>query len=181
MRSKRALQVNISVVDSPSRKCHSEYASKHIAHSHSSQSEYSRALEAVKFLRPLEADKQTFNAGKDEQRQGRCECHHRQGNPNWFGFEQRINHAEHWKDDRNHDHQGKVSGPIVDARVVKFLPTAVALVFNLEIPGEDFSLTAGWARKPETSENCFSRIAFFVYLHGFIRFARFCLDLAAFI
>jgi len=65
--------------------------------------------------------------------------------------------------------------------VVKFLPTAVALVFNLEIPGEDFSLTAGWARQPETSENCFSRIAFFVYLHGFIRFARFCLDLAAFI
>jgi len=60
-------------------------------------------------------------------------------------------------------------------RVMKFLPTAIAFVFNLEVSGEDLSFSTRWALQPETSENRLSRIAFFVNRHGIIRFSRVCL------
>lgn len=129
-------------------------------------------LKAVKPLGPLQADKQTFDAGQDDQRQTRCQTHHRQGNPNWIGFRDGIDQAKQGEDDRHHDHQREISRSIIDACVVKLLPANVACVSDLDVTKEDFATSTRWAFKLETSENCLSRIAFRVFGHDGIHFTR---------
>ena len=137
-----------------------------------------RCLEAVKLLRPLKTYEHTFHARQDEKCQRRRQCHHRKRDNYRFRLRDRVNHCKHWKDDRNHDHQGKIRRPVIDARVAKVLPTTVALVFHLDVLVQYPSLSAARALEPEAPENRVPRIALIVCFHGPTQLNPACFGLA---